>query len=92
MPSGEIANEACDCRAYANDPDRITEFSAFNDDVTSQTMGTTYSSDDDLHRCRLFHCDSWGMMRLDKMPDTAHGPQPRQSGTTAHIVKGLAIQ
>lgn len=55
-------------------------------------MGTTYSSDDDLHRCRLFHCDSWGMMRLDKMPDTAHGPQPRQSGTTAHIVKGLAIQ
>ena len=63
-----------------------------NDDVTSQTMGTTYSSDDDLHRCRLFHCDSWGMMRLDKMPDTAHGPQPRQSGTTAHIVKGLAIQ
>ena len=29
-----------------------------NDNVASQPVGTAHPSDDDLHRCRLFHCDS----------------------------------
>ena len=71
MPSGEIAIESFDFRAYANDPDRITEFSAFNDDVTS----LIHSVEDNADAIFTWGYDKGERARLDKLYEKAKTSQ-----------------
>jgi hypothetical protein len=63
MPSGEITDETFDFRAYANDPDRISEFSVYNDDVTT----LIHAVEDNADAIFTWGYDKGERARLDKL-------------------------
>ena len=67
MPSGEVTGETFDFRTYANDPDRITEFSVFNDDVTS----LIHTVEDNADAIFTWNYDKGERVRLDKLYEKA---------------------
>jgi hypothetical protein len=67
MPSGEITDETFDFRAYANDPDRISEFSVYNDDVTT----LIHAVEDNADAIFTWGYDKGERARLDKLYEKA---------------------
>ena len=71
MPSGEITDETFDFRTYANDPDRISEFSVYNDDVTT----LIHAVEDNADAIFTWGYDKGERARLDKLYEKAKGSQ-----------------
>ncbi|MBT5207563.1 MAG: ferritin-like domain-containing protein, partial [Acidimicrobiaceae bacterium] len=67
MPSEEITEETFDFRSYANDPDRISEFSVYNDDVTS----LIHAVEDNADAIFTWGYDKGERARLDKLYEKA---------------------